>query len=431
LRICILAAGAAGMYCGSCLRDNALAAALLRAGHRVTLVPLYTPLRTDSPAVTIRRVYFGGVNAYLQYASALFRHTPRFIDWFFDRPSLLAKAGAFGAQTPPARLGPFILSVLAGEEGPQIKELRRLVRFVADDLQPQAISLPNLMFIGMARLLRQETNAPIVCELTGEDIFLDAMAEPYRTQARDIIRSRTGDVARFVATSEYYANRMSEFLTIPRQHISVVYPGISRDHLPKSHDEVPATGRPPTIGYFARICPEKGLDRLIDALHRLHRVHGLKDAQVRAAGYLGLAHRAWFDALRKRIAAEGLSHAFTYVGEVDLAGKLAFLDSIDVLSVPTPYAEPKGMYILEALARGVPVVQPNHGAFPELIQLTNGGLLVPPEDPEALAGALAQLLTDPARRRQLGASGRNAIAAAFTDDHMAAKMLQVYQDVRA
>src|SRR5881394_1663230 len=85
VKICILAAGAGGMYCGSCMRDNALAAALKRLGHDVTLIPLYTPLKTDAPSVSGKRVFFGGVNIYLQHASKLFRRTPRFLDWVFDR----------------------------------------------------------------------------------------------------------------------------------------------------------------------------------------------------------------------------------------------------------------------------------------------------------------------------------------------------------
>ncbi len=430
MNICILAAGAAGMYCGSCLRDNALAVALLRAGHQVTLVPLYTPLRTDVANVTIPRVFFGGVNTWLQYASPLFRHTPRLFDWLFDRPWLLKWAGSLGAQTPPSKLGPFTLSVLAGEEGPAIKELRRLVRFVADELRPDVISLPNLMFIGMAKLLRQETGAPIVCELTGEDIFLDAMAEPYRGKAREVIRQRAEDVASFVATSSYYADRMVDYLGIARERIRVVYPGVSRDHLSSSEAEKAIGNREPTVGYFARICPEKGLDRLVDALPHLRRISGMAQARIRAAGYLGSANRAWYEALRKRIVRQGLADAFTYIGEVDLAGKLAFLDSVDVLSVPTPYPEPKGIYVLESFARGVPVVVPSHGAFPELGSMSRAGLLVPPGDAKALAESLGSLLSDPGRRRQLGANGREAVVASFTDDHMAAKMLQVYEELQ-
>lgn len=431
MRICILSAGAGGMYCGSCLRDNALASALLRGGHRVALVPLYSPVRTDSPGVAIDEVFLGGINAYLQYASVIFRYTPRAVDWLFDRPWLLNLAGSYGAQTSPAKLGPFILSILEGEEGPQIKEIRRLARFIADELKPEVISLPNLMLIGLARLLRRETGAPIVCELTGEDIFLEAMAEPYRSQAKEIIRQRTRDVDQLVATSAYYAERMAEYLAVERSKITVVYPGVSREQIEAAPAVAGANRRPPTIGFLARICPEKGLHGLVEALGLLRQMPGLGQARVRAAGYLGPAHRAWYESLRERIGREGLAEVFTYAGEVDLAGKLAFFDSIDLLCVPTTFQEPKGMYILEAFARGVPVVQPNHGAFPELISLSEAGVLVPPGDAQALAIALGELLNDPGRRAQLGARGRGAVAARFTDDHMAAEMLRVYEGVQA
>jgi hypothetical protein len=149
LRIVILAAGAGGMFCGSCLRDNALAGALIRAGQRVTLVPLYTPLRTEGDSPAIGQIFYGGVNVYLQHASRVFRHTPRLLERLLDRPGLLRFAGTLGAQTPPARLGGLTLDVLRGEEGTSAKELRRLITFLAE-LQPDIVSLPNLMFIGAA-----------------------------------------------------------------------------------------------------------------------------------------------------------------------------------------------------------------------------------------------------------------------------------------
>jgi glycosyltransferase involved in cell wall biosynthesis len=219
---------------------------------------------------------------------------------------------------------------------------------------------------------------------------------------------------------------MADYLALPRQRIDVVYPGISRRHL--AQDKAPlADARPPTVGYLARICPEKGLDRLVDVLALLRKMPGMSGVRLRAAGYLGPAHRRWFSALLKRIRQYGLTDAVTYIGEVDLAGKLAFLDSIDLLSVPTARAEPKGMYVLESLARGVPVVLPDHGAFPELVKMTGGGVLAAPADPQALADAIAHLLADPARRKELGTRGRLAVEARFTDDHMAARMLDVYQ----
>jgi len=445
LNIAILAAGAGGMYCGSCMRDSALATALRRLGHGVTLIPLYTPLRTDEPNVSVNRVFYGGVNVFLQYASGLFRHTPRFIDWLFDRPALLRWAGSKGAQTDPGKLGAFTLGILQGEQGPQVKELRRLLRFLRDEIKPQAVTLPNAMFLGAARMLRQELGGiPVVCELTGEDIFLDRLAEPFKARARDTLRERAADVTRFIATSRYYALHMAEYLQIDPTAIDVVYPGIAADF--PAHAElvaqrhrptpVPASNvdvapRPLSVGYLARVCAEKGVDRLVEAFAILRKMPGLQHVTLRIAGYLGPADRDWFAALERRIDDLGLRGAYTFVGEVDAAGKRAFLDSIDVFSVPTAYAESKGIYVLEALARGVPVVQPDHGSFPELIAETGGGLLAPPGNPHALAAALAQLLLNPARRAALATAGHAAITRSFLDTHMAEQFVTLFERLAA
>ena len=85
-----------------------------------------------------------------------------------------------------------------------------------------------------------------------------------------------------------------------------------------------------------------------------------------------------------------------------------------MLSVPTTYREPKGLYVLEALANGVPVVQPRHGSFPELIEATGGGLLVSPDDPADLARVLYELMGDGSRREEIGQKGRASFTSAFT-----------------
>lgn len=426
MNISILAAGAGGMYCGSCMRDNTLATALKRQGHQVTLIPLYTPLRTDSPGASISEVYYGGVNVYLQHATRVFRHTPRALDWLFDRPWILNAAGSLGAQASPHKLASLTTDVLRGEGGHAAKELGRLVEFLRVHVKPQVVSLPNLMFIGMARTFRRELGAPVVCELTGEDIFLDAMEEQDRHGIQRVIRGRVADVTRFVATNDYYARRMAEYLDVPRESIDVVYTGISNEYFAQS---VPGTGgqRRPTVGYLARICSEKGLSRLVDAFVLLRRMPGMQEARLKIGGYLGPRDEKWFAALKGRIEGSGLADAVEYVGEVDRDAKIALLDSIDVFSVPTEYPESKGIYVLEALARGVPVVQPAHGSFPELIELTGGGVLTPPGDAGALASALAGLLADATRRRELGAKGRSAVESTFTDDRMAANMSAVFE----
>ena len=296
MNIAILAAGAGGMYCGSCMRDNALAMALKRLGHSVTLIPLYSPLRSEQPQdATVSQVFYGGINVYLQHIGRLFRHTPRVFDWIFDRPWLLNAATDIGAQTSPRKLAGLTMSVLAGEEGAANKELTRLLVFLKQEIKPQIVLLPNAMFVGMARTFSPELGVPVVCELTGEDIFLDAMNDVDRVAVRDAIRKRATDVTRFVATSKYYAGRMAEYLDVARERVDVVSSGISREYLAPIAQAF--TSRPPTIGYLARICPEKGLDRLIDALEILLRRPDQAGVQLKTAGYLGnraLSCRKWF-----------------------------------------------------------------------------------------------------------------------------------------
>jgi glycosyltransferase involved in cell wall biosynthesis len=116
---------------------------------------------------------------------------------------------------------------------------------------------------------------------------------------------------------------------------------------------------------------------------------------------------------------------------VDRKGKIDFLGSIDVLSVPTVYEEPKGLFVLESLAAGVPVIQPRHGAFPELLARTGGGLLVDPGDTTALATSLAGLLSDPARRKALGEAGRETIHDRFNAERMGEQTLEVLARIAA
>lgn len=427
LNICILAAGAAGMYCGSCLRDNTLAVALLKLGHKVTLVPLYTPLRTDTPGVSTGEIFYGGINVYLQHASKLFRVTPRIFDWLFDRPWLLKAAGNMGAGASPAKLAPLTRDILLGYNGPTQKELRRLIAFLADDVKPDVIILPNLMFIGMAQSFREKLHCPVLCELTGEDIFLDAMLEDDRANIRGIIRAAAAQVSRFLATSHYYADKMAAYLSIPRDQIAITYPGLPEELLaaPKNSEFRTGGGQNSelTISFLARLCPEKGTDQLLEAFFLLKNMPNTAHIRLDYAGYLGPQYKAWHRILLARIASAGCAASIRYRGEVDLAGKLDLLDTSNLFCVPTRYPESKGIFALEALARGLPVVAPNHGAFPELAQLTGSIQLVPPNDPPALASALHALLADPPRLAQLAQNSRTAIKERFTSQHMAQEIV--------
>ena len=420
------------MYCGSCLRDNALAGALLKLGHKVTLIPLYTTLRTDTAAAPTSDVFYGGINVYLQHASKLFRVTPRIFDWLFDRPWLLKMAGSMGAGASPAKLAPLTRDILLGYNGPTQKELRRLITFLADEIKPDIITLPNLMFIGMAQSFRDKLGCPVICELTGEDIFLDAMLPVDRENIRNIIQAATPHVSRFVATSNYYADKLANYLGLPRERVLAIYPGLPDEilHTPGYTQRDPAKPQL-TISYLARICPEKGIDQLIEAFFHLRDLPGGTNFRLDYAGYLGPQYKAWHRILSERIASAGLSDSIRYRGEVDLAGKLDVLDRSDLFCVPTQYPEAKGIFVLEAMARGLPVVAPEHGSFPEFAALTGAVQLTPPNDPVALAKTLHQLLNDRPRFSALAAAARPAVLQRFVAERMAVEIAALCEDALA
>jgi glycosyltransferase involved in cell wall biosynthesis len=355
MRIAYVAAGAADMYCGSCLHDNTLAAALQRSGHEAVLIPTYTPLRTDSEDVSLGRVFFGALNVYLQQKAAPFRRAPEALARLLDRPGLIRRAARLGTATDPSGLGDLTFSILQGEDGFQARELAKLAAWLRDEFRPDLVHLTNSMFAGFARTLKRELRVPVLCSLQGEDLFLDQLREPWKRRVRELLRERAGDVDAFQVHSRYYAGFMAEYLGgVEPERMFVVPLGLPLAGYPGAREERPADG-PLVIGYLARICPEKGLHVLVEAFHRLAVKHP-GAVRLRVAGYLGERDRRYLQDLEARIAAWGLAGSYERVGEVDRQGKLDFLRSLDLLSVPTTYREPKGLFVLEALASGVPVV---------------------------------------------------------------------------
>jgi glycosyltransferase involved in cell wall biosynthesis len=416
VRIAYVAAGAGGMYCGSCLHDNALARGLMALGHDVALVPVYTPIRTEDEDVSAGRVFYGAIGVFLEQKAAWLQRAPAFVHRLLALPSLLNLASRLGASVDPHDLGALTLSVLQGEDGRQGRELRELVGWLRRSYRPDVVHLTNSMLLGMAGPIRRDLGVPVVCSLQGEDLFLDGLEEPYRTRAREILRGKARDADRFLAPCAYYARAMGDLLDLPPDRVRVVPLGVRTDD--HRRGERPG-GEPFTVGYLARICPEKGLHVLAEAFRILAGQAGPDRVRLRAAGYLGPRDRRYLEEVRGRLRDWGLAGSFDYLGEVDRRGKIAFLEGIDVLSVPTTYRESKGLFVLESLASAVPVVQPRHGSFPELIEATGGGLLVEPGSPEALAAGLRSLMDDAGRRRALGLRGRDAVRARFSERAMA------------
>jgi glycosyltransferase involved in cell wall biosynthesis len=432
MKILSITAGAAGMYCGSCSRDNALAVELLARGHDVTLLPLYTPTTTDETNVSRDRVLFGGISIYLQQSLALFRKTPRFLDRLWDSPRVIGALASRSISTDPKLLGDLMISMLEGDRGLLRKEFAKLLAWLTEEPVPDVINLPNSLLIGLARPLREALNRPVCCTLQGEDLFLDGLIEPYRSRALDLIRRQVADVDAFIAVSDFYVPVMAKLLGIPANRIAMAPLGINLTGYQRGrrgHDNLYR------VGYFARVAPEKGLHLLAEAYQLFRRRVGSDastgHARLEAAGYLGRAQAPYLEDVKRRMASAGLADEFTYHGAVDRDGKLAFLRSLDVLSVPATYDEPKGVFLLEAMASGVPVVQPRRGAFTEIVEKTGGGVLVAPDDPAALADALYDLWQDRAKAEALGERGFHGVRAHYSIARSADRLLDVYESLIA
>ena len=427
MRVLYITAGAAQMYCGSCLRDNALASELLARGHDVVLVPLYTPTLTDEPNVSRGRVFFGGISVYLEQHSALFRRTPRLLDRLWDSKLALKLAARSSIQTSPRLLGELTVSMLKGEEGNQRKEFGKLLDWLKTEPPFDVVSLPYTLLIGLAKPLREALGRPVCCTLQGEDLFLEGLPEPYRSESLRLIRESVPFVSRFLAVSRYYEEFMPGYLSIPPEKVGLVPLGINlRDFEMR---EPRQESGPFTVGYFARVAPEKGLHLLAEAYVEMRKSLGGGEARLEVAGYLGEEHRGYLEGVGRRLGEAGLASEFTYRGALDRAGKVEFLRGLDVLSVPATYDEPKGIFLLEAMACGVPVVQPRRGAFTEVVEKTGGGLLVAPDDAEALAAGLRRVKDDTALAAELSAAAYANVRRHYSVEQMADRALEVYEEL--
>jgi glycosyltransferase involved in cell wall biosynthesis len=425
MKIVYLAAGAAGMYCGMCLHDNTLAAAMLELGEDVLLTPTYTPLRTDEANVSKQPLMmYGGINVYLQQKSAIFRHTPWFLDRLLDSPTLLNWVSRFSSSVQAEKLGPLTVSMLEGEHGKQKKELTKLIEWLKVE-KPDIVHLSNAMLVGMAGPIRRALRVPVFCSLSGEDVFLELLVPPYYEQSRKLLRDQAGDVDAYTSLNRYYADFMIDYMNIDPARVHVIPHGLKMaGHAMRLPHRA---GDPVTIGYFARISPHKGLHLLVEAFRILNEKPDLPPLHLRAAGYLNAADRPYLEKIREQLAVWGLADKFEYAGEPDRAGKIKILHSFDLMCVPAVYRESKGLSIIEALANGVPVVQPAHGSYPELIEDTGGGLLFEPENVADLALKLEHMIRASQLREELGKRGHAAVHERYTDRRMAESTIALYR----
>ena len=414
--------GAGGMYCGNCFRDNALVAALRRGGHEVLMVPLYLPMTLDEENQSAGTpTFFGGINVYLQQQSACFRRAPQWLHSLLDSPILLKLAAGRAAKTRAADVGELTLSMLRGEEGNQARELDELLAWLKTQPRPDVVLLSNALLVGFTRRLKAELGCKVICNLQGEDAYLDSMPSSLRERVWALLAERCRDCDLFLAPSRYFADTMARRLELPAEKVKVVFNGISLEgyaETPSSESRVPSS---PTLGYFARMCPEKGLDLLVETFIELKQRGTVPNLKLKVGGGCGPGDEAFVAQLKGHLRRAGCLGEVEFHPNLTRAQKVSFLRSLTVFSVPALYGEGFGLYLIEAMAAGVPVVQPRHAAFPELVAATGGGLIAE-ANAAALASAIEGLLLAPAQLRSLGEAGRCAVSELFTVDRMAGEV---------
>ncbi len=411
-------------YCPNGLRDSLFISALREAGHHVTLVPLYLPCTPEcSCASAVAPLFYGALRIGLQQALPLFRRLPRRISRWLDSPALLQAVSRRPSLLQARSLEKMTLSVLQAEHGRQAYELERLVQWLSSHSpRPEIIQLSTALLAGLARRIRHALNVPVASFLGDEDKWVDAMTPAGRARVWGILRERARDVDAWVAPSRFGAERMTERLGLPSEKLVVIPPGVRPEEYPRAR----LGFSPPVLGFLSRLSPDQGLDTLVAAFLLLRQEPRLNRLRLAVMGSAIGSDSHYGRRLSAALQQAGVWSDVMFHPTFDRARRMAFLESLSVLSVPVPTGEAFGLYLLEAMACGVPVVQPRLGAFPEILAQTGAGCLFEPNDAPTLAVTLRSLLLDPDTARRLGACGPEAVAMHFNLTTSAQRLADLY-----
>ncbi len=410
-------------YCQNCLRDSASIRHLRKLGHDVVAVPMYLPFSIDNPGSdSDAPIFCGAVKYYLGLRFPSLR-LPRWVKRLLDSRTILKWAARQEGSTSAHDLEEMTISMLRGHSKVEDEEFNRLMLWLAETGKPDIIHLSSCLLIGLAERFKQELGVKIVCSLQDEDGWINAMGKKAADTVWDLMRKGARSVDAFTPVSGYYGDVMKKKLEIPADKIHVVRVGIDLEGYVQSDLRLD----PPVIGYLSRMCESLGLGLLVDAFMIIRKNGRLGEVKMKVAGGMTAADRRYVSKLRRVLRSNGLEQDVEFISEFDRATRTRFLQQLSVMSVPVPDGEAMGSYLIEAMAAGVPVVQPEVGGFPELIAATRGGITYKPSNAETLASTLETLLLDKARLQELAAAGRGSVVDRFSLDRMAQDMLKVYR----
>ncbi len=421
----IIPGSGGSFYCGNCLRDSKYVEALRKSDHRVVKIPMYLPLFADEHDLSREiPVFYGAISIYLKQLFPIFRKAPSWVDGLLNSKPMLKLASKFAGSTRAKGLEEMTVSMLLGEEGQQKEELERMVDWIVEHCNPDIIHLSNALLLGLAHRLTERLKVPVICSLQDEDVWVDVMKPSARDSVWKLMSKKSEFIHSFISVSDYYAEEMKEKMEIPDKKLKSVHIGVD----PDNYSFIPVSEKKRKIGYVSRMCHKNGTDILVDAFILLNQKEGFEDVELVITGGSTGDDRKYLSEIRAKLRSHGVMDKVEFHEEFEEQGLREFLEKVSVVSVPVRDGEAFGIYLLECMVSGVPVVQPNLGAFPEIVKLAGGGIIYDSNTPERLAQSLEKILSDPQELDRLSRRGREGVIQHFHIDIQAERMVNVYKE---
>ncbi len=427
MRIIHIIPGSGGsFYCGNCLRDSKYVVALRKMGHEVIKVPMYLPLFADEHDLNDIPVFYGAVSIYLKQLYPFFGKAPKWFDKLVNSRPILKVAAGMAGSTRAKGLSEMTISMLKGEHGHQHEELDRMIDWIKHHYPADIVHLSNALLSGLAPRIKEKLSVPVYCSLQDEDVWIDVMKPEFRQEAWNLMHENAQSIDRFLSVSNYFSTFMKKRIRLPDFKVKTIYLGID----PADYEYIPISGKPRNIGFISRMCEENGLDILVEAFISLKDRQGFQDVKLILTGGSTGDDKRYINKLKKRIGQCGLRDQVEFQEDFEEEGRKEFFRKVSVVSVPVRIGEAFGLYLLESMASGVPVVQPALGAFPEIVRKSGGGILYEPNQPEILAESLSKLLSDTNQLAGLSQSGHEGVHRYFDIFSHARELIAVYESAK-
>ncbi len=423
----IIPGSGGSFYCGNCLRDSQYYFSIKKLGHDILKVPMYLPLFNHDQDNDQVPVFYGAVSLYLKHTYPFLRKAPRWFDKMLNTKPLLKLAAKKAGSTRAQGLEEMTISMLQGEQGEQADELEKMISWLEEHFKPDVVHLSNALLLGAAHRLKSRLGVPVVCSLQDEDVWVDVMSDTNRKNVWNLMSQKAEDVDAFISVSDYFKGLMMEKMRLEDKEIHTLHLGVD----PDNYHFINSAVKERSVGYLSRMCAANGLDILTDAFILLKKDKNNEQVRLYVSGGSTSDDNDFIRQQKKKIMDAGMSDDVIFLENFDSEHRHIFFDRVSVLSVPVQKGEAFGIYLAEAMASGIPVVQPALGAFPEIINAAGGGIDYGENTPGKLAGALNTILNDRSMLEEMSIKARKGVEERFNINTQASKLIDLYRKVLA